>query len=339
MVTHAVDKSGLHADKPKQPIKSILISLARLVFVGILFFVVFRQIHPRDVLEAWKTVKPLNITVALILMIPNILLQVAKWYCLLRSLDPRPSFGDAFYSLMGGLFFAAASPARMGELARGACLPGQSLVRTGALTVIEKAAGHFFIFIGGLCSLFFLVSHPVRFLLPVIIMMTLLLPYSLYHSRHWWKRIIHRYLHRDLADHAHVVFASLKPRRLMELSFYSLLLYLVFTFQFYLILKGFIDFPLRVAFLTIPVVFFMDLVMPVSLGGFGIKEFTSVQLMIRYGLDGGAVLGASLTHNIMTLIVPGVIGGIMFALAGLRRNRGVQSSDGSTAHEHGSSSK
>jgi len=325
MVIPVADKSGLHSDTSRRNVKTVLMFLVRLVFVGCLFYVVFRQIHPRDVFDAVRTVSPVYMIFALILMIPNILLQVAKWYCLLRTLEPRPSYSDAFYSLMGGLFFAAASPARMGELARGACLPELPLIRTGALTVIEKAAGHFFIFLGGLCSLFFLISNPVRYILPVIIIMTLLLPYSLYHSRHWWKKVIHRFLHRDLAEHAHVVFASLQPRRVMELSLYSVLLYLVFTFQFYLILKGFIDIPPRVALLTIPVVFFMDLVMPISLGGFGMKEFTSVQLMTRFGLDGGAVLGASLAHNIMTLIVPGVIGGIMFALVGLKRNRGDRS--------------
>lgn len=301
----------------------------RLIIVASIFLILFRTIDPHEIAKAYLSANPLYLSIAALLMIPNIGLQVMKWHFVLRTLRPRPTMREATVSVLGGFFLGAATPGRTGEFARGAYLKKRSLLQTASLTIVDKGFNQAIVVVVGLVSIAFLV--PRSYMLPVILadIAVIFILLNIHRLRPSIERLLHKFVHSTHADNALAAFDAFSSSTVVGMTAYSIAFYLLYVGQYYIMLQAFIDLPYMTALKTLPVIYFVNFALPVALGDLGVKEMTAVYLIGQFGAPGEAVLGATLLNTIMTFFIPSAVGGVLTVM---HRFSTVREAHSSSAH-------
>lgn len=283
----------------------------RLAVLMVLFGILFSSIRPADIAGAFREARPRYLVIVLLFLVPNLFLQVYKWYFLLGTVSPRPSFRQVSASLFGGFFLGAVSPARTGELARGLFIPGHSPVKLASLTALDKGFNHVTTYTASFIALFIALPWPLK-LFPLTAQIVLAVLFMRFHRfRPVLERFFSRFSGEKTVGHLLAAFDALSPRTVAGMTALSVLFFLVYTTQFYFIILCFTDLPWTAAVKTIPLIYAINLVMPVTIGDLGVKEMASVQLLGPFGIPGAAAFSASITQNVLTFIVPSLAGGVI----------------------------
>ncbi len=306
--------------------------MARLGVIVILFTIIIYNVHPAEIITAFKQARPRFLMYAIFLMIPNLLLQLFKWRFIMRDLNPKPSIKIAAVSLFGGFFLGASSPGRMGELARGFLIPGHSKIKIASLTLVDKGFSQLMIYLFGLTAMgfaFFSFSIPwfisiIPFFVEVIVIGIV---FNIHRTEPVLERFLHKFTHSERVNNALAAFDALSLKTVLGMFAYSIPFYLTFTFQYYCIIRCFSSISMITSLKTIPLIFFFNSMLPISIGDFGVKEFFAIHILNRYGISGGPAFSGTLTHNVLTFLVPSLIGGIVFTFSRPQSNQEGPASD------------
>lgn len=303
----------------------------RLLVLALLFTVLLYNVRPHEIIEAIRHARPYYLCIALLLLIPNLALQVIKWDVILGTSDPKPSLVNTIRSLFAGFFLGAVSPARTGELARGLVLPGHSKLKIASLTVLDKGFNHATTYTAAFIALMLALPMPLK-LVPMAAQIALIVAAcNITRLRPALERFFHRFSQQTTVDNALAAFDALSRRTVLTMIGLSIAFFVTFTVQFYFIILCFTDLDWLTAVKTIPLIYAINLVMPITIGDLGVKEMASVKLLGPFGIPGGAAFSASITQNVMTFIIPSLAGGIILALAHPRKRTTVHASDPHTA--------
>lgn len=309
----------------KHPIKT------RLGVVVILFSILIYNIHPAEILTAIKDARPLFLLYAAVLMIPNLLLQIFKWQFVMRDLKPKVSFKTVAVSLFGGFFLGVSTPGRTGELARGILIPDHSTVKIASLSIVDKGFSQLMVYLSGLTALCFIIPWPFKFIPFLVQVVIVVVVFNIHRLEPKLEKFLHRFTNSERVDHALAAFDTLSTRTVLGLFCFTIPFYLTFTFQYYLLIRCFTDLSLIDGLKSVPLIFFFNTMLPIAIGDFGVKEFFAVHILTYVGISGGPAFSATVTHNVLTFIVPGFIGGIVFMLAHPRKKRVVPASNDDNA--------
>ncbi len=289
--------------------------IIRVVILLVLFSVLFNKVQPAEIINTFLQARLRYLVLAVFIMILKIILQTARWNYLLGTLEPKPALRTVLISLFGGFFLGAVSPARTGEFARGVWVPGHSRLRIASLTAVEKVFNHFVVLFFGLTALFIVLPWPFRLIPLAAVPGLAAVLLSMHRLKPLWERVLRLFADEETVENALAAFSVLSPNRLFVMLLYSVAVYLAYSTHFYIVMLGFCDVSLSVAIKTLPLIYFIDLLLPISLGDFGVKETASVSLLGYYGISGGAAFGASFTHNVLAFLLPGLAGGIMILVS------------------------
>ncbi|MBN1294666.1 MAG: flippase-like domain-containing protein [Candidatus Latescibacteria bacterium] len=307
------------------------LTVFRLLIVFVLFVILLHKIRPGEIYKALMQSKPHYLIIALVLLIPKLALQIIRWKYLLSNLNPRPSLKDEIMSLFGGFFLAAVSPACTGELARGLWIKGHSKLKIASLTLVDKGFNQFIILLGGIFALFLLKQGLFRVLVIGVGIALSFFVYTLCRAQQFWKKILERFFNKETVENALAAYSALSTGKFWVMFTYTVFLYSVYVSQFYIIFLAFADVSVLTAVQTLPLVFFIDLVLPLSFGGFGIKEMASVTILGAKGFDSGSAFSAAFIQNFLTYLLPGLIGGIIISIMRFLPGRRVLSSSAHNA--------
>ncbi|MHB9027131.1 MAG: lysylphosphatidylglycerol synthase transmembrane domain-containing protein [Candidatus Latescibacterota bacterium] len=300
----------------------------RILALIVLLSILLSNVRPGEIAAAFMKARPQYLGIVLIFLVPNLFLQAYKWHFLLRTITPRPPMRQAIASLFGGFFLGAVSPARTGELARGLFIPGHSKLKIASLTALDKGFNHVTTYTASFFALFLALPWPLK-LLPLLaetILVTLIVRFHRF--RPMLERFCHRFSKKATVDNLLAAFDALSARTVLGMFALSVVFFLVYTTQFYFIILCFTDLDWTVAVRTVPLIYAINLVMPITIGDLGVKEMASVKLLGPFGIAGGAAVSASLTQNLLTFIIPSLAGGAVLMLnRGPRRPAGGKSSD------------
>ena len=213
------------------------------------------------------------------LMVLNWGIEAWKWQWLMRPVE-RVAFGKAFTATIAGTSIGLITPNRVGEFAgRVLFLAPEHRVRGGFATALGSIAQFVVtLFVGSLALPF--------------------LPF----------------LRRYKADAR--VLEEFHRRELLRVLALSVLRYLVFTFQFALVLNLIANVPYSTAFLHVPVVFLFTTLLPtVMLTELGVRGSVSAALIP--GLDTLILLSTFLVW-VINLALPALAGSIILLFARIR---------------------
>jgi uncharacterized membrane protein YbhN (UPF0104 family) len=294
--------------------------------LGLLSLVALK-VHVDRVGEAVGSARPAYLALALGLTVPFLYLKALRWHVMLRAGGVQASFGEASLSLIGGMGPALVTPARLGELFRGVFLRDAQKWKIGGLVLVDKAfdvlvltglstAGAW-ILIGPWAGAFFLLATLVGLTVAFE-------PRPLSTVLH---RLSARLPMRDKLEALWSSLGSLSPGATSTFLALTLAAFLVVLLQFGIVLLSWRTWSPDIVFLTFPLVILTN-VMPVTIGGLGIREGAAAWLLSRYGVPTAeAALAAFLMFSINTAL-PGLIGAFLLPAA-IRdsRPRAVRSLD------------
>lgn len=283
-----------------------LLTILRIVGAPLLLLIVLLRVDLGEIGTAFSHMRSLPFFAAVFLLVVNFAVQLIKWRYLLSS-SANVSRGDLFRSLVGGYAFVLTIPGQMGEFSRALFIPGESKLKVMGLVAMDKLSGFSIILLASGFSL--AVLHAGLFyLLPLAIVglfaLLTLRPQLLTAGA---KNLSSLFPWGEKAFHFLEGFQTLNSRRMVTLLLLSLLLFLIYATQFYLLISAFEAVELRTMGICFPLVMLVNS-LPITMGGLGLREGAAVLFFTRFGVQGSSALGAALLLFTINILIPGLCG-------------------------------
>lgn len=296
----------------------ILITI-KIVIALIVMTVVVRTVDFTDIHTAFKNPKnPHFIFLAVILVLPNLLIQWIRWHFLLRLAQPDVRPLESVSSLFGGIVVGFITPGRIGEMGRSLFLDQIDRLQALGLVFIDKLYSFMMIFIGGFWGLFFFLSsissYAAFIVAPLCIVAVILsvgISLMLLHPR-WLRSLLYNLTlilpYRDKMKRFISCLDLFKERQAKPFLILSFSLYCIFILQFCLYAFAFQGVPLNVALTATTSTFFAKTMIPISLADLGIREGAAVFFFHQYGVDKVTAFNSSILLFASNVLLPSLIG-------------------------------
>ncbi|MFQ5864286.1 MAG: lysylphosphatidylglycerol synthase transmembrane domain-containing protein [bacterium] len=271
-----------------------------MAFLALLFLV--RSIEASILVDVLKSTKWQYLILALLLVIPNMLIQLLKWHYLLKLANPETPFTSAFNSLLAGYPLGLVTPARLGEFGRAFFVKELHRIKTLKLVMIDKITNLFIIILFGLAGLLCLtqntqVSNHKLILYPVfLILAVILFSPSLF-------SLIHKMIFRPFNE-----TSTFGGQQYVMLIVFSILFYSIFLTQFICLVLSFENVNPFVAADGAASVFLVKTLLPISFGDLGIREGASVFFFDKIGLTAPQAFNASILLFLINVGIPSLLG-------------------------------
>jgi uncharacterized membrane protein YbhN (UPF0104 family) len=243
-----------------------------------------------------------------------ICLKSSKWHVMAKHAGATEDFRTSCRAVLVGLGFGIFTPGRAGELMRAKPYASVSKVTLAGLVVVDRLID--LITVVCLSALFFVDRvHPILlwtafganvlalFSLKFVLQVHRLLPAG------WGGHRLNETLSKIGAGSV-----ALTPRRVMTYAAISFVIWFVVIIQFHFFLNMYQRCDFAVALITMPVIQFTNL-LPVTIGGLGVREALSVYVLAPFGVQEPVAAIAALSIFVFDIALPGLIGLGLFALA------------------------
>jgi uncharacterized membrane protein YbhN (UPF0104 family) len=309
--------------------KKIALNLLKIIIsAGLIIYILFFQV---DLDEVWAVIVSANFGPLLLgaaLMIGGVALRAVRWQVLLQGLKIHVPLPRLVYFYFMGSFFNLFLPTGMGgdavKMAKLAQETGQVPESIG-ITLVERATGLWVLFILALLALPFSSDLLPAGWMPLIttitlagviggfvVMWTPLVPWLGSKVRLPGQASLERF-YRSVSQ---LGWRALGQASLISLVFDLLLIWLV---QLIAVSLG-VNLPWIVFFLFTPLISF-SLTLPISIGGLGVREQTYILLFQTMNVSAEAATAMSLLFYILSSVLIGLIGGVLYMIASLRSTR------------------
>ena len=289
----------------------------KILLAGILLLLLFQNVNSGALIASFSTARPLFLVAALLLLVPNLMLQYRKWALLLHSIYPSVRTREIGASLMLGFTFGIVTPARIGEFGgRAFAVRGADRLALMGLTALDKLATLIVTVLAGSAGLLvFCVQHP--FMDPVHLAAVEITVFVMAGGMAllWMQRRKAaealpptRWLHQRI-QRAGRTLAGVNTRTRIRLLLLSLLFYATFLLQFVLLLYAFGSTDLLSALAGISTIMLIKTVIPpVTVGELGIREGASVYVLGHAGILAATAFSASLLLFAINILLPSLAG-------------------------------
>ncbi|MDA0991384.1 MAG: lysylphosphatidylglycerol synthase transmembrane domain-containing protein [Verrucomicrobia bacterium] len=243
------------------------------------------------------------------LTLPIIFLRGFKWWWLLKDARLPVSMRRTVISTLAGLGFGLVTPGRAGELARIGYLGlgRDQAIHAGVLVVVDRITDllalllllsiSVFAFAGVGWGIAYVLAGGVGLLVLGRLM-------SASGSSAGEATTLRRKILTALR--------ALPPGQLLKYTFVGLVAALTGVTMVYVLLNALVPAPYGDCLQGLPIVF-MNGLLPVSIGGVGIREALMTLVFTRLGIDQAAAVSAIFVYFVFSMALPGMIGLLMAA--------------------------
>ncbi len=307
--------------------KKLLSYLLKLAIVLLAFWFVYHRILKKsnDIEKFQHLVSSISYTkvmltlgAVILLMILNWVLESLKWWYLTRRLSPMTVW-RAIESVFCGLTWAIFTPNRFGEYGgRVMFLPNRRRIH-GVFAMAVGSFGQNVItnVLGALASIWFMYSflHLNSWVMLAIALLLLVFAgfmLTFYFNIKWMVSLLNSIKFLKKFHRFFDIMGKYKTAELMEIMWFCLGRFLVFTFQYYLIIHLLIPaIPLWQMALLMFVFFFIQSALPsLDLLDIGVRSLTAGTLFSFVTDQDVAVVAAVSLIYIINLIIPAILGSV-----------------------------
>jgi uncharacterized membrane protein YbhN (UPF0104 family) len=282
----------------------------KLLVSGLLLAIIAWKVGPAALLATLRRLDTEVLILALVLTVGFILGRSAKWMLLARAALPGLTFRESVVSLMGGMGLGMITPGRAGEFTRVAFLPGgdrltliglfavdrvmdlQTIALFGMLALPLLGYGGYFAIALAVCSISIGCLYVARRAQGPLIALAQRLP-------------LRRFTVRLLA-----ALEGLSPGRITAALLVGIGATLIGYGQFFVLLRPYADLPLAAVVLTFSIMILSNL-LPITIGGLGVREALSVLLLRRYGVSDAVAVNAAFLSYLTNTVLPGIVGSFL----------------------------
>jgi uncharacterized membrane protein YbhN (UPF0104 family)/ubiquinone/menaquinone biosynthesis C-methylase UbiE len=246
--------------------------------------------------------------VVAVLLVPLFLVfRMLKWYYLIHQIDQSLRFADIFPSYLRGMLWGLFTPLRLGEATR--AMGTGNAASNFALFIVEKMIEVACLLT--LCSVALIKLELILAwaLLPIFIV-------ALFSRRVFayvgirCLRLSHRFFGKPSADQLPTAEQAVGRLKLWGCTVLSFCVFLIFICQVYLVMFS-MDYSVPVSIvLNYPLVLIGN-TLPVTVGGFGIRETIAVLLLEPQGISAAVAMSGFAMVALLDLVVPAFIGTVV----------------------------
>ena len=290
-----------------------LFSIATRVLVGgLVLYLVVSLVQWQNVLVAYKSADIGFIIIAALLLFVNVGIRTFKWHTMLCSVKDKPTYAEAFGSVMLGISLGSFTPGEIGDFA------GRALHITDAkrshligLTLLDKAQIFIVTSCAGIVSIGYLLfsnififtfGSVIIVFLSGIFIMRLEIVAALGH------RLNTSFFKKPWLTGVLDGFSLLKPRQLFTTVLCTLAFQGILIVQMFFLMNAFAKINFTNAFIGTSAMMFLKSLLPISIGDLGIREAGSIYFFSIYGISQAAALNASLMLFLINILVPSILG-------------------------------
>ncbi|HEX6509171.1 MAG TPA: lysylphosphatidylglycerol synthase transmembrane domain-containing protein [Chloroflexota bacterium] len=280
-----------------------------LVLLGLVLY----KVNLLSVMQAAGSARPQYLALALALTAPFLYCKVLRWHLMLDSAGVQATFSEAALSVIGGMGLALVTPARLGELVRGAYLRDPQKLKIGGLVMIDKGLDVLVLTCLSVAGAFAILGPVAGALFTAAAVAGFAAVFDPTRVHAGLRRLSSRLPMRAKLERIWSSLESLTPRSTAVFLVLTLLSFVIVLIQFGIILLSWHSWSPDIVLFTFPIVILTN-VLPVTIGGLGVREATAAVLLGHYGVPSSdAVLAALLMFAINTA-APGLVGALVLPL-------------------------
>ena len=283
--------------------------LIKLSATALILAILLARVEPSKIIRALTEMDRAFLVAAVLLLIPNLAVQGAKWRYMVRSIKPTVTLREVWSSLLVGFSFGLITPGRVGEVARGLCIRNESRAKIAGLTIIDRVSS--LLVTGAACILGFALVYPhVGLALGVIFI-------GVVASGRLRTRELKEKLNRiasklpfNIGDKASKLIDSLdclSGSRVSWVFSWSVLFNGVFLAQFYLLVRSFCPVSWKVL-AVMPSIFLAKALLPITLADIGVRESLSVLVFSKVGVAEVYAFNAAFLLFLINVLFPALLG-------------------------------
>ena len=260
----------------------------------------------------------------------QILLQMTKWYQLLKLADEGVRFSDAASSLLAGMTLEIVTPARIGELGRAWFLNDIPQLKVVGLTLVDKFYSTLTYFVWGLLSLiiFFNLNYSPAPIINVLMIagslfVYILIAVSVLFPEKVGKTLItvnKRIFRRGQIDDIASTISSIKREKVFLLLGLATLVWFLIITELWLLVNAFSEVEFLTGTLSASSAHFTKTLFPVTFGELGVREAAMIYYFNVLAVSEVASVASALLMFVMNVFLPALIGTLF--LRRLRIGRG-----------------
>jgi uncharacterized membrane protein YbhN (UPF0104 family) len=295
-----------------QPLYKWITTIFRIIISVVILYFLISLVQWQNVYAAYTTADATFIFYALAFLTFNLGIRIFKWRVMLYSVKEKPSFYEAFGSVMLGISLGSFTPGEVGEYA------GRALHITDArrshlvgLVLLDKAQIFIVMGVAGFISFAVLTIHSLLYLCvialilcSVSVLLLLRMDTLANIGHHINKSIFQKPWLTNILDG----FSLLKPNQILLTSIYTILFHVVIVFQMYFLLNAFSSISFFDTFIGTSALLFAKSLIPISLGDLGVREAGSIFIFSIFQITQAAALNASLLLFTINIFIPSVVG-------------------------------
>lgn len=302
---------------------ALILSAKILIASGFLVYLI-SSINFKEILNAAANADVVLVTVASVLLVPNIYLQFNKWKLTSNIVLGESNNSKIFLSLFYGLSAGVFTPARVGEyFGRALVFKDKSLISVTLATLLDK----FFVlllvvFFGAISSILFIhfyynVAYYLTLSLFIVLFSVFYILLLMIFNDKFWNNLIFEKLKKSQKFqwlfNKIAVFRKLDKSYAIKMLIASFLFYLCFLVQYSLLVAAFSNHSNYFYYLWAGnlVMFSKTIIPPVSIGELGIREGASVYFITMLGESASVGFNASIFLFFINVLIPSVIGFIL----------------------------
>jgi len=284
---------------------------AKILGSGLLIFLLMRRLNLAEAALALKQANFGFLGLALISGLAFMLIRAYKWFEIVKPYLIKKNFVRTTISYMFGLGVSILTPGRIGEVARIVNSGVTEKAAPAGLFLLDKIIDVLIVFSMSLFGAYFL--FPDKFNIPILIFLLFAALAFLFFMKQIYlkckKNIITLPFGKTI-DRALKAIALLSREKIIMNALLTLISYIVCVIEVFFILKAFCDINLMDVFKVHPVVM-MSNILPVTVGGLGLREGLSVFLYSKFGIAKEfAFWGGFLIFGFNTLLY-GILGTVL----------------------------
>jgi len=301
----------------------ILLFLKILIAGGLLTYII-SSVKFSELVRAFESANYFLISIAFILVVPNIFLQYWKWKLTCKSILNFSDEKKILFSLLQGFAAGAFTPFRLGEyFGRAFLFKERTLLQVTIATLIDKFFPLIIVaFTGALSGIIFIylyynVSVYLAAALFVVVFFLFYLLIQLLIDPEFWDNFLFNKIKKSKILHKYLgkmrFIKNLDRNYSLKMFSISLLFYACFVIQFVILVSAFTN-QINVVdyFWSAILVMFAKTFFPaISLSELGIREGVSVFFLGQMGVGAAPAFNAALFLFFINILIPALVGSVL----------------------------
>jgi len=297
--------------------KKRLIYGVKILLTLVLIVLILHRVGAGKFIAAFETLD-LRLFLIAVLCFPLVIaVGSEKWRQMLRHEVKGLRFNDALISFLGGMSLGLLTPGRVGEIGRILFINHRGKSALAGIAIVDKivdlevtlalAGAGAYVFWGPGASL--VVGAAVLAGLTVIFLPAVYAPLL--------RRHVHRLPFQDKIAGLLSGMTGIPARTLVVCLLLRLLASLIDIFQFFLLIRAFTPIGFADVVVVYPLII-MTNILPLTIGGIGIREGVSMLTLARFGIPSEAAVNASFLLFCINTLLPGLLGSLFISRIQLR---------------------